>query len=38
MQRQRVTLDLADLIAITFANDDDVRQEIEFEIEEIGEQ
>jgi hypothetical protein len=37
MQRQRVILDLSDLIAITFLNDDDVRHEIELEIEEIEE-
>lgn len=41
MQQRRVILDLMDLIAmtdlvaITFAGDNDVRQEIEFEIEEI---
>ena len=30
-------LDLNDLIAVTFYRDDDVTQEIEFEIEEIEE-
>jgi len=37
MQRQRVILDLNDLIAVTFYRDDDITQEIEFEIEEIAE-